>query len=96
MRYLLDKGAQINARKWEHDSRIFGPGRFIGFGGTALHYAASHGRTAAVQLLLEQGARTDIKDREGQTVVQRAEGNGHEETADILRRHIYLTECRLQ
>ena len=50
----------------------------IGFGKyTPLHYAAECGRTEAVKLLLEAGAKTDMQTYFNDTPIHLAAKNGH-------------------
>ena len=44
---------------------------------TPLHYVAKSGRTEAVKLLLEAGAKTDMKTDFGDTPISLAAMNGH-------------------
>ena len=46
-------------------------------GSTALHIAAAKGSDRIVQLLLEHGAKTDIKDKQGRTALDVANGVTH-------------------
>jgi ankyrin repeat protein len=41
--------------------------------------------TAIVQLLLERGANVNVKSDKGETPLQLAVKNGHEDAADLLR-----------
>lgn len=86
--YLLDHGADINAQA------------INGF--TPLHDAAWVGDYPLVKMLVERGARTDIKNNDGQTALQCAEiGRGrapehgrtnatpeeYQQTVDFLKAH---------
>ncbi|HTB17314.1 MAG TPA: ankyrin repeat domain-containing protein [Bryobacteraceae bacterium] len=62
----LDHGADVNAV----ESADAG-------GSTALHIAAGKGSDRIVQLLLEHGAKTDIKDKQGRTALDVANGVTH-------------------
>jgi len=53
-------------------------------GWTPLHQASAHGRTAAVELLLSHGARTDAKSDDNRTPGEMAEAKGHEEIMKLL------------
>ncbi len=51
---------------------------------TALHVAASEGRTHVVRWLLRQGVRVDVHDRWGHTPHSEARGAGHAEVLSLL------------
>jgi YD repeat-containing protein len=71
MQRLLDQGADVDAI--DSSSR------------TALMLAASTGRSKAVQFLLEHGASTKTRDREGNTPLhQAASGSGNAEVLRLL------------
>jgi len=55
-------------------------------GRTALHHAASGGHLAMVDLLLHNNADPNAADRGGHTPRALAEGAGHADVADLLRR----------
>eukprot|EP01134_Creolimax_fragrantissima_P005492 CFRG5492T1 len=72
MKELVDKfGADINLAG--------GVGAY-----TALHYAAFHGHLNAVLVLLERGAKTDMKTMDGETPAQAATAGGKKEIARLL------------
>lgn len=81
VRLLLDKGAAVNAV----NSRNM----------TAAHYAARTGNDEALKLLVERGARLDVKDRIGRTPLDMALGQmtavrgddspPNERTAELIR-----------
>ena len=50
-----------------------------------LHIAVSNGDTRMVQLLLEYGARVDVKDDQGLTTVQVAEKMQHSKMIELLK-----------
>jgi len=52
---------------------------------TPLHRAAFQGDIQIVKLLLDAGARPDIKDSDGQTAFHKAIQEGHEDVAVVLR-----------
>jgi hypothetical protein len=66
MKYLLDQGAEINARKWEDHPETWENFEMLGLG-TALHYAARNGDSKTVSFLLDRGARVEIGDSIGET-----------------------------
>ena len=47
-------------------------------------WAAGFGKTAAVKVLLDAGARTDLRDNRGLTALDMAREGKHDETAKIL------------
>ncbi|XP_058612569.1 CARD- and ANK-domain containing inflammasome adapter protein [Onychostoma macrolepis] len=51
---------------------------------TLLHLAAEHGKEAIVYFLLRQGAKLNLKDREGHTALHRASERGHTAVALAL------------
>jgi ankyrin repeat protein len=55
MRLLIQHGADVNE---------------VYHGNTPMHYAASKGKLDAMELLEQNGARSDLKDRDGKTVAQ--------------------------
>jgi len=72
--FLLDRGAELNTI----------PGGFD-YSGTALHYAASNGQRAMVDLLLARGADASIKDSKiGQTAAAWADYAEHPDIRDLL------------
>ena len=54
-------------------------------GTTALHVAAVRGHTKIVQLLLEHGARKDLKDKGGNTALMLAQQGQHQSITDLLQ-----------
>ena len=70
--FLLSKSAEINARDRET-------------GSTALHLAASWGRTDALRVLLKRGADPAIVNKAGVSPLAAAVANGQTETAAILK-----------
>jgi ankyrin repeat protein len=55
--------------------------------GGALHCAALDGNVELVRLLLEHGAPVNMRGGYGETAVDQAEMNRHEQVADFLRKH---------
>lgn len=55
-----------------------------GTGRSLLHWAASHGRTSLVQILLAHGAAVDTTDRRGCTALHSAVLRGHTSTVSML------------
>ena len=50
-----------------------------------MHLAAASGHTAAVQLLLDEGAELEAENDNGYTALDLAEENGRTEVASLLR-----------
>jgi len=76
VKYLLNRGAQINA---------IPPG--FDYAGTALHYAALFGHRGLVDLLIEKGARLDIRDTKVNALAAGwAAHGGHQDLSDYLTR----------
>ena len=76
VKYLLNRGAQINA---------IPPG--FDYAGTALHYAALFGHRGLVDLLIEKGARLDIRDTKVHALAAGwAAHGGHQDLSDYLTR----------
>lgn len=71
---LIARGADINARATRQ-------------GWTALHGAVSSGRVDLVEFLLRKGADIAVKDGGGLTPLQVANRAGHQDIAELLRRH---------
>jgi len=71
---LISHGADINALSDD--------------GETPLHMAGRNGFTDAVELLIEKGGRADIKNKHGWTAAHLAFIWKHNETADILMKHM--------
>ncbi|HEX4276233.1 MAG TPA: ankyrin repeat domain-containing protein [Bryobacteraceae bacterium] len=80
LRLCMEWGGEVNAKN------------DVGY--TALHGAAFRGANEVVRLLVEKGARTDVKNQEGRLPVNMAEGMHigpggwveHEDTAALLRK----------
>ena len=97
----LSAGADVNVRRWrrktdrkllsEEDEvllkgNIFGGGIQEGY--TALHYAASNGKTEILKLLLSNGADVNAKNRDGNiTPLFLANLEGHTEIIELLKKN---------
>ena len=55
------------------------------YGWTSLHYAATQGHLAAVQILVSVGIDMSARDHDGTTAAFRAQINGHNDVTDYLR-----------
>lgn len=64
--------------------RDFGDGRKAGEEGAPLHKAAARGDLEMAKMLVEMGARGDVKDRMGRTPLNRAREEGETEVAEYL------------
>ncbi|MCJ1471525.1 hypothetical protein MMC13_000165 [Lambiella insularis] len=71
MQFLLEQGADINAVKWKHDKLTYRSNDLMALG-TALHYAVRSGSSEKARFLLDWGARVDVRDSMGCTVVDDA------------------------
>jgi ankyrin repeat protein len=69
---LLERGADLNIRDKEE-------------GWTALMFAAAEGQSDVIQVLLSHGANMKVTDTDGDTALDFAEKNGHQEAAKILK-----------
>ena len=96
----LSDGADVNVRRWsrgtdrkllsEEDEallkgNIFGGG--IPSGYTALHYAASNGKTELLKLLLSNGADVNAKSDGNFTPLFLANLEGHTEIIELLKKN---------
>ena len=59
----------------------------VGCGGPSIHKAAETGNIEAVKQAIADGADLNAKHKYGLTPLHRAAFRGHEETADLLRKH---------
>ena len=73
VRFLVEQGSDIDAQDKD--------------GLTPLMFAAMHGESGVIQLLLEKDAKTEPTDKAGRTAAQIAYDCGHTETALALVAH---------
>jgi uncharacterized protein len=73
VRVLLAAGAEVNAIVEDEC--------------TALHYAAGFGHVEVAQILLDHGARTDVRNRFGRTPVEDARLSGKTDVVTLLQSH---------
>ena len=84
VRFLLDNGATVD--EIPDNENIYDNEREQGVG-TALHAAVEAGELETAQLLLERGARTDLKDSNGLTVIELAKLRGKAECVELLTKY---------
>jgi ankyrin repeat protein len=77
MKLLLARGADVNATNSE--------------GETAMHGAAQRGADRVVSFLAEQGARLDVKNKDGRTPMDEARGQADTSAEDNVRRPEHKT-----
>ncbi|KAL5315888.1 hypothetical protein ACEPPN_016762 [Leptodophora sp. 'Broadleaf-Isolate-01'] len=93
VRYLIDVvGINIDmfpTERSEQESGFLNPNgtRTNGPNGTPVHEAVRHNRTTILKMLLEKGARTDIKDEDGQSPQEIAKKKGGKEMLALFRKH---------
>ncbi|KAL3480769.1 putative hspc200 [Aspergillus californicus] len=80
---LLDKGAPINAKKYENHPVSWGLYFFMGLG-TALHQAAEEGKADVVKYLIQRGADMTIRDARNRTALDCALAFNHEDVVAVL------------
>ena len=73
MKFLIEKGADVNVANENGD--------------TALIDAAYFGRNENLELLLENGAKPEIKNKRGLTAMDVAKSNEHKSTVKLLEAH---------
>ena len=74
---LIAKGANVNARYYKGEGRIYD-------GYTALHFAAENGHTDIVKLLITNGANVNAKEGSGETPLCIAASKGYRNIAEFL------------
>jgi len=81
--YLLEKGADVNAKQHCYNCQ----------GVTALMKAGNQGHTEIVKILLENGADVDCKSALGNTALMKAREKGHVTIVALIKNHIYRMIC---
>lgn len=76
LRLLLQQNAAVN---FQNDSNY-----------TALMSAAEDGNDACIEILLEAGADTSLRENEGRNALEIAKANYHDSTAQMLLQHMLL------
>ena len=71
MQLLLEAGSDVDARNWN--------------GWTSLHFAASNDQVAAVEMLLDAGADSQLLDNDGNSPLSIAEEKGSDLVEEVLR-----------
>jgi len=69
----------------EHGADLNISGSYYEF--TPLHLASKEGKNDMVELLISKGAEVNAESKRGETPLDLAVSKGHEETAEILRKH---------
>lgn len=82
--FLLTRGTPVNDIMYQNRLTNYYQQRAFGLG-TRLHRAAEIGKLDVVELLVRRGADSLIRDARGKLAVERAERNGHDEIAALLR-----------
>lgn len=82
--FLLARGTPINDIMYQNRLTNYYQQRAFGLG-TPLHRAAEMGKHDVVEFLVRRGADPLIRDARGMLAVERAERNGHDEIAALLR-----------
>lgn len=82
--FLLTRGTPVNDVMYQNRLTNYYQQRAFGLG-TPLHRAAEIGKLDVVELLVRRGADPLIRDARGKLAVERAERNGHDEIAALLR-----------
>nr|MBX2886412.1 ankyrin repeat domain-containing protein [Granulosicoccus sp.] len=73
MKFLIERGADVNVANINGD--------------TALIDAAYFGRNENLELLLENGAKPEMKNKQGLTAMDVAKKNEHKSTVKLLEAH---------
>ena len=83
LQVLMDAGNDINGVLMEEEHPFYFRNYELD-GNTALHVAASENHVETVRFLLEKGAKTDLKNRDGKTARELAEAGGNTQCAELL------------
>ena len=84
LRSCIEMGEDINSMGQPSKTWGYRFEKSSGFKATPLHYAVSYGRELAVKLLLEHGARLDIKSHSGLTAKDYAQIRGYTDIQLLL------------
>ncbi|KAI8982218.1 ankyrin repeat-containing domain protein, partial [Mycotypha africana] len=85
VQYLIDRGADVNAQKWSKKHSVDKSQAVAGAtGSTALHVACANGCTKIVDLLLRNGAKTNVRDKYSSRPVDVAAAKNHTEIVRLL------------
>ncbi|KAG0022950.1 hypothetical protein BGZ81_008305 [Podila clonocystis] len=88
VRYLIERGADVNARRLPRKYSSEKGVQTVGTtGSTPLHFAAANGCLAIVEILLRHGAIVDVIDKYGSSPLSVAQARNHPEVASLLHMH---------
>ncbi|KAG0361647.1 hypothetical protein BG005_007654 [Podila minutissima] len=88
VRYLIERGADVNARRLPRKYSSEKGVQTVGTtGSTPLHFAAANGCLAIVEILLRHGAIVDVIDKYGSSPLSVAAARNHPEVASLLHMH---------
>ncbi|KAF9996796.1 hypothetical protein BGZ65_007631 [Modicella reniformis] len=86
--FLLEKGADVNARRLARKYSSEKGVQTVGTtGSTPLHFAAANGCLAVVDILLRHGAIVDKADKYGSTPLSVSAARNHPDVASLLRQY---------
>lgn len=83
VKYLLEKGAPVNAVMYSNEPNSFLQREAFGLG-SPLHDAAATGDLNVLRLLVDRGADVRLRDTRGHLPYERAQANNHELAAQFL------------
>ncbi|KAF9378437.1 hypothetical protein CPB97_009584 [Podila verticillata] len=88
VRYLIERGADVNARRLPRKYSSEKGVQTVGTtGSTPLHFAAANGCLAIVEILLRHGAIVDVIDKYGSSPLSVAAARNHPDVASLLHMH---------